>query len=310
MAKKRILTLGRCYMELGLPLQRLPAEGEVLQSDGKYGFSGGGSGLLTAIAAARMGADALLCARVGNDVYGNRLRTLMENSGVLTRYVGVDKKNPTSLKVSLVPDGREASAVFYDGAATLLSSENVEEAFVSYPDALVLCGDLPLPLQRTAAEFAGGDYIPVFLKVPLYSSEQALHSLGRLKAAVLGEEEIRSWTGTKPDSVSEYVQAAIKLSSRIQADYFVFAMGQRGTYVTDGKYSEMIAPIPVDPVDLKAVSECFLSTLTARFLLDGDMKAAASYAQAAATLCSAKLGSVGSLPTLELVEELLERMAE
>ncbi len=310
MAKKRILTLGRCYMELGMTLQRLPLEGECVHSDGKYGFSGGGSGLLTAIAASRMGADSLLCARVGNDVYGNRLRALLESNQVSLRHVITDKKLPTSLKVNLMPDGRSASCVFYDAAATALCAENVEEAFVSYPDALVLCGDLPEELQQTAARFALEDEIPVFLNVALSSHPLPLHSLGRLKAAVLGEDQIASYTGMRPDSVSEYVQAAIKLSSRIQSDYFVFRMGRRGTYVTDGKYSEMIAPVPADVLDTGAVAECFLAALSARYLVDGDMKNAASYARAAAALCAAKTGTVGSLPTLALTEELLERMGE
>ena len=58
MVKKRILVLGKAHMELALTSQRLPHEGENLHSRGKYGFSGGGSGLLSAIAAARAEADA------------------------------------------------------------------------------------------------------------------------------------------------------------------------------------------------------------------------------------------------------------
>ena len=309
-AKKRILTLGRCYMELGMTMQALPKEGEQVNSEGRYGFSGGGSGLLSAIGIARMGVDSMLCARVGNDVYGNRLRSLLESSGVSVRHVTVDKKSPTSLKVTLVPELQRHSSVFYDGAAALLSAENVEEAFVSYPDALVLCGDLPFALERTAAEFAQDDDLPVFLKVPMHSPDRPLHSLGRLKAAVLGEEEIASYTGSKPDSVADYLQASIKLSSRIRADYFLFDLGARGTYVTDGKYSDMIAPVPATFVDRNGAPECFLAALSARYLFDGDMKNAASYARAASALCGAKTGTVGSLPTLALVEELLERMGE
>lgn len=308
MAKQRILVLGRSHMELTLTSQRLPREGETLCSDGKYGFSGGGSGLLSAVAVARMDADALLCTRVGTDIYGNRLKKLLENSGVSLRSVLTDKVRPTSLKVLLAPGDQTPSALLYDGAASHWNDEDIEEAFVAYPDALLLCGDLAFEQLKSGAFFAAEDDIPTVLNVPFCREELPLHELGRLRAAVLGEREIYSYTGTVPDSVSEYVKAAIKLSSRIPADYYVFRMDKRGTYVTDGKYSELIAPIPVDVVDRRGVSETFAGVLTASYAVHKDMKTAAIYAQAATVLCSAKAGAVGSIPDRAAVEELLERL--
>ena len=308
MVKKRILVLGRAHMELALTSQRLPHEGENLHSRGKYGFSGGGSGLLSAIAAARAEADALLCARVGSDYYGTRLKKLLETGGVSLRSVLTDKLRPTSLKVMLAPEEQTPSALIYDGAAPFVTDDDIEEAFVAYPDALLLCPDLSFAQMKSATGFAAEDGIPTVLNVPFCREELPLHELGRLRAAVLGEREIYSYTGSVPDSLSEYVKTSIHLSGRIQADYFVFRMEKRGTYVTDGKYSEMIAPIPADKVDRTAVSETFAGVLAARYLADGDMKAAATYAQAAATLCAAKAGAVGSIPELSVVEELLERL--
>lgn len=307
MAKKRLLVLGRSHMELTLPTPRLPEPGQTLLSDGPYGFTGGGKGLISAICAARMDTDCVFCSRVGQDVYGSRLRALLENNGINLRSFLVDKTRPTSLKVRLVY-GEQAGSVVYPGASLVLSDDDIEEAFVSYPDVLLLCGDMSLDIMKTAVSFAADDDVPTVLDVPMRAPQLPLHDLGRLRVAVLGEEQIASYTRLRPDSLNEYVHAAIQLSGQINADYFVFNLPRRGIYVTDGKYSEILAPIPGESVDTTAAAETFVTTLACEMARHNKIKTAAAVAQAAQALCAAKTGSYTSIPDRAAVEEFLQRL--
>ena len=307
MPKNRLLVAGSARMELSMSAQKLPAAGEEMRSEGRYGFSGGGKGLLCAVSAAKLGMDTVYLGKVGVDFYGNRLRQLLEQNGVVTRCVKTDKLNPTSLKV-IFSDGKYSRSVVYPGAADLIGDGDVEDAFVSYPDCLLICADLPYQVMKLCAAHAKRNSVPVILEVPNKAEFCPIHELGRLKAAVIGEREIESYVGSRPDSVPDYVRASIRLSSQIDADYFVFRLGARGAYVTDGKYSELVAPIAHEAVDLSAAPEVFCATLSAGFVGSGDMKRSAAAANAAYTLCASKPGSVTSIPDADMLEEYVSRI--
>lgn len=305
MVKKRMLILGNAYMELTLTMDQMPKAGESTVSDGKYGFNGGGLAIVTAIAASALGIDAIPCATVGNDVYGNKLKALLDKNEISLRGMITHKTSPTALKVNLMSGASSPRSILYP--APPLRSGDIEEAFVSYPDGLMLCADAdPLTMEKASA-FAKSDGVDVFLQVPKADPESALHTLGRLKAAILGEEEIYSHISCRPDSLKDYVQCSIKLSSRINSDYFVFNLGTRGVYVTDGKYSELVAPFPAQPVDTRASGECFFAALCASYSQTKDMKQAAVRACAAQALCASKPGGITSIPDLYSLEEYLER---
>ncbi len=306
MPKNRLLVAGSCRMELSMTMPRLPDAGSELVSDGKYGFSGGGRGLLSAICAAKLGVDTLFLGRVGNDFYGSRLRQLLEGAGVDVRHLSVDKLLPTALKVNF-GDGSGTRGVLYPGAGEALKAEDAEAAFVSYPDAVLISSDLPYPMMKHCASFAAAEKSAVILDVPALSERAPLHELGRLTAAVIGEREIASFVGFRPDSLSDYVKAAIRLSAKIDSGYFIFRLGARGAYVTDGKYSEMITPLPGEPADLSAAEETFCATFAAGFINGGDPKRSAFAAHAAAMLCASKPGSVSSIPDSDMLEEYLKR---
>ena len=306
MPKNRLLVAGGCRMELSMTMSGLPEAGGELVSDGKYGFSGGGRGLLGAICAAKLGVDTLFFGKVGNDFYGARLRQLLESNRVDVRHLNVDKLLPTALKVNL-RDGAGTRGVLYPGASDALKAEEAESAFVTYPDAVLICADLAYPMMKSCASFASAENASVILDVPALSEHGPLHELGRLTAAVVGERELASYVGFRPDSLTDYVKAAIRLSARIDSSYFVFRLGARGAYVTDGKYSEMITPLPGDPVDVSAAEETFCATFCAAFINGGDPKRSAFAAHAAASLCASKPGSVSSIPDSDMLDEFLKR---
>jgi len=82
-------------------------------------------------------------------------------------------------------------------------------------------------------------------------------------------------------------------------------LGERGCFVYDGKYCDLISPYDVNVVDTTAAGDVFTAALTAEYLRTGDILGSAKFANAAGALAVSKLGAVNSVPTLEEVKKLM-----
>ena len=78
----RILVTGSSNIDFVLKTSYVPAAGETLVTDGSYGFVPGGKGANAAVAAAKLGGQSILCSRVGDDAYGDRLLQILSENGV------------------------------------------------------------------------------------------------------------------------------------------------------------------------------------------------------------------------------------
>lgn len=87
MSTADILVVGSANMDLVAFADRLPAPGETLLGGAFQSFAGGKGGN-QAVAAARAGGKVAFLGRIGNDLFGARLRGGLEEDGVDTRLLG------------------------------------------------------------------------------------------------------------------------------------------------------------------------------------------------------------------------------
>jgi len=87
MSTPDILVVGSANMDLVAFADRLPAPGETLLGGAFQSFAGGKGGN-QAVAAARAGGKVAFLGRIGNDLFGARLRGGLEEDGVDTRLLG------------------------------------------------------------------------------------------------------------------------------------------------------------------------------------------------------------------------------
>ena len=87
MSTPDILVVGSANMDLVAFADRLPLPGETLLGGAFQSFAGGKGGN-QAVAAARAGGKVAFLGRVGNDLFGARLRGGLEEDGVDTRLLG------------------------------------------------------------------------------------------------------------------------------------------------------------------------------------------------------------------------------
>lgn len=305
MCAKRILTVGSTNIDFVLTTPYLPDPGETLRSGGEYSFMPGGKGANAAAAAAAFGADSVFCTRVGDDAYGDRMLRALEERGINTKYVRVDRHEQTGLAVITVEKDGTNRIIVYPGANDKINLGDLEAAFTCYPDAVLVQFEINRDTVISAARLAADESIPLIVDAGPATPDFPLEKLERVEILTPNETETEILTGIRPNSLENCLRASMALCSRVPTKYVVLKLGGRGCYVYDGKYCDIISPFDTNVVDTTAAGDIFTAALAAEYLRSGDIIASARFANAAGALAVSKRGSMNSVPALAQVNELL-----
>ncbi len=296
--KPRILVVGSSNIDFVCRMERVPMQGETMISEGTYAFVPGGKGANTAVAAARLGGDVVFCTRLGDDSYGEQLTQKYGSEGIDTRFVTLDRGTKTGLAVITVEEDGHNRIVVYPGANMKLSENDVEEAFTTYPDALVMQLEMDYDAAIYASKLAREKGTKVFLDAGAVKTDFPLERMGRLEVLSPNENETRILTGINPTSSANCLKACVELMNRIECKYVVLKLGDRGCYVYDGTHCNHVAPIEVkDVVDTTAAGDAFTAALAVKYMENGgNIIDACQFANKVGAYVVGKAGAMTSLP--------------
>ena len=296
MSAPRILCIGSANMDLVMKMERVPERGETLITGRNYEFIPGGKGANTAVAAARLGADTFFCTRLGNDSNGTVLKNVYMEEGISQRFIKTDRDNPTGMAGIFLESDGSNRIVVYPGA-----NNTLEDAFLSYPDALLMQFEIPESTIIKACRMAQKNGVKVFIDAGPARSDFPLKDLGKLEIFSPNETETLAYTGIYPDTMSNVVSATVKLSVLANAKYFVLKLGNRGAYIYDGVNADIIPSYEVDAVDTTAAGDAFTAALTYEYTKTSDIIHSIKFANAVGALTVTKMGASSSLPTYDEV---------
>ena len=302
---KRILVAGCSNINFTVNTPYIPAPNETMVSNKGYSFAPGGRGANTAVALAMFENEVILCSRVGDDSYGDKLLQLFAQSKVDTRFVKVDRLEQTGMEVILSERNGNFRKIAFNGANGKISDSDIENAFECCPDAIITQLDLRSEAVIAAAHSAAYDAIPLFVDAGALKKNFPLEKLEKIAVLSPNEDETEILTGIRPDNLQNCLRASIALCNRADIGFVVLKLGSRGCYVYDGKYCDLISPLEVEVVDKTAAGDVFTAALASEFLRTNDMIAAAKFANAAAALSVMKKGGIASFPTLDDIRDAL-----
>ncbi|MBO5789439.1 MAG: hypothetical protein J6R42_05790 [Clostridia bacterium] len=280
-----VLTVGAAAMRLRLPYTLLPEENGYAITDTPPRITYGGAGTEQALALSALGARSLLCCCVGDDNTGYQLRRYLERCRVDIRFVYETPNSATSVMTSLVKSGEEPRVLLYSGNAGAPSSEQLQDAFLSLPDVVCLRGEMPFRTTLTAAALAAREQIPIFLDASSIRGDFDAVALPALEVLSLSDTAAEALTGICPGGTDSCVKAALALSAKIKAKYYVFRLGARGCFLYDGKIPYHISPCRTKATDFSFAGDVFAAALVMAYA-DGDqnIRSACEYANAAMAL--------------------------
>ena len=303
--KKRVLVVSSANMDFVMRVGKLPEAGQTLIERRSYDYVPGGKGANAAVALARLGADSVFCARLGSDSHAKKLVSLYEDSGIDTRFIINDRNVPTGLASIIVEENGNNRIVVYPGANANLTAEDVEDAITCIPDAVFLQFEIPTDAVVAATQFAKQRGIPVFIDAGPARRNYPLDRLGPLEVISPNETETYALTGIMPQTMNDCLRAASILMQKVQTKYVVIKLGDRGAYIHDGKYSEVVISHEVEVVDTTAAGDAFTAAMTLEYLKSGNIVRAVKYANAVGALVVGKAGASSSLPTAAQVEAFI-----
>ncbi len=302
MKQQRILVVSSANIDFVQRMRRVPYSGEtVAETEFGYSYIPGGKGANSAIAFARFGADCVFSCKLGKDANGKRLISIYQQEGIDTRYILEDDEIPTGLASILVEENGKNRIIVYPGANMTLSAADIEESFTCYPDAVYCQLEIPDEAVIETARRANAAGIPFFVDAGPARLDFPLAKLGRVEIFSPNETETRIFTGIAPTSDENCLRAAIKLSTMVDAKYIVIKLGDRGSFIYDGKeyYTVPCENVPV--VDTTAAGDVFTAVMVYVYLQNHNIVSAVKYATCAAALSVMKEGASTSIPTREEV---------
>ncbi len=301
--KKRILVVGSANMDFVSNTERLPLAGETIISKLNYKLVPGGKGANTAVAAARLGADCVFCAKLGRDSYGELLYDFYKNEGIDVRHVYKSAEYPTGLASITVEENGNNRIIVYPGANLHIEEEEAEAAVITYPDAAIMQLEIDYERVVQTAGLCNARNIPVVIDAGPADKSLDLSRLGKIEIFTPNETETEIFTGINPTTYEKCIQAAIAIRNTVEAKYVVLKLGAKGCFVYDGKYANIAEAYKINAVDTTAAGDSFTAALTLEYLRNGkNILEAARYANAVGALVASKAGASPSIPDERQVE--------
>ena len=309
MKQPRILVIGTAGIELVADTSCIPALNATQIENEGYCYLPGGVGALSANCINSLGAESVLCAKLGNDTHGAKLSSIYEAHGINTRFVTTDKVQRTALDIIINEENRGRRTISYKGASAKISNGDIEDALTCYPDAAILHFDLSQEtIIYTTKALLECETPPVtVIDASRYIKNFAFEQLSHFDIFICNEEQATDYTGIKTNTLDNCLKVCLALSARIPAKYFIIKLGDRGVYLYNGIYYKLISEYNVEVEDDLGASDVFTAALCVEYLRSYDIDRACEFANIAAAYTRSKKGYFYAVPTDSELREFIIR---
>jgi sugar/nucleoside kinase (ribokinase family) len=307
-----VLCAGIVVVDLFVPpLASLPAAGE-LRVSGDFLLAPGGCAANTAIVLSRLGVDAIVAGKVGNDVFGDFLEEDLRRRDIDTRGLGRSSALGTSKTVALTVIGEDRRFVHTLGANADFGAADIDPSLVTSAKAFYVGGYFVLPGldgrrlgDLYASARAAGVLTVLDVVVPSgvegISLELLADVLPYVDLFVPNEDEARALTGeTDPDNQARRLREA-------GAAAVVMTMGPEGALLVDDERSLRVQAPKVEVVDASGAGDAFSAGLIAGRLEGWETERTLGFASVLGASACTKLGCTDGVFDRQEAERFLAR---
>ncbi|MGV8981477.1 carbohydrate kinase family protein [Clostridium sp.] len=284
----------------------------------------GGAPANVSAAISKLGGQAYFAGKVGNDNFGIFLKETLEEVGVDTSMLILDKNSKTTLAfVSLNKDG-ERDFIFNRGADELLTLDELDidklKSFkiIHFGSATALLGGPSKETYLKAMELAFENeafisFDPNY-RIDLWKnrlsdfieiSKQCLKYSDFVKVS---DEEIKIISG------KENIDEGVKFLHSLGAKVVAVTLGNAGTLISTNEGSSIINSIKIKCIDSTGAGDAFVGAFLYKlsqlknpklFMNNPDtIKDIILFSNKVGAITCTKLGAIASLPTLEEIQML------
>ncbi|MCW3051036.1 MAG: rbsK [Chthonomonadales bacterium] len=299
-----LVVIGSANMDLVVRSAHIAAPGETVLGEA-FRQIPGGKGANQAVAAARLGAAVTFVGRVGNDLFGEALRSGMQADSIDTTYLQTDPTEPTGVALIGVDAQGQNAITVASGANFQVSAQDIDQALpiIRRASAILLQLEIPRETVLYATQQAHDAGIPVILNPAPASLTDPLPDslLAQIDVLTPNEYEASALLGLEYQPESDWAAIAnLLLTKGVKA--VVITLGEDGCLVADSTGSQHIPAIAVNAVDTTAAGDCFTGALSVALAEGRSLEEAAQFAAQAAAISVTRSGAQPSLPTRSEVD--------
>jgi ribokinase len=294
MKSKKIIVIGSANTDMVVKSKKLPLPGETILG-GTFLMNAGGKGANQAVAAARLGGNVMLVAKVGNDIFGKQTIAGLKKENINTDHVFVDEELPSGTALIMVNEEGENCIVVAPGANARLLPADISQV-KSMADAAIILAQLEIPLEtiEAAARMAKSNQQKLIIN-PAPARPLSDELLNGLFLITPNETEASLLTGIKVVDAKTASQAAEVLLNR-GVQNIIITLGKQGAYFQNKNLKFKVDAPDVRAIDTTAAGDTFSGALTVAITENMDWKEAVQFAVRAASISVTRMGAQASVP--------------
>jgi ribokinase len=293
----RIAVIGSANTDLTTFTDVFPRPGETLFGKAfEMGF--GGKGANQAVAARLCGAEVVMVAKVGKDLFGQATIDNFASFGIDTRHVQIVADAPTGVAPIFVEPNGQNRIIVVKGANDRLTPADVDAAAadLAHVDAIILQFEIPLETVYHAIRFARAHRHPLHRQSGAGGSRRPGHN----SPPRIFSFRMRPKPSKSPDCRCIRRADAVACAARPARKRFSTSGDYLGrAWFPAGRYRgapEHVPPFSVTSVDSSGAGDAFIGSLAA-FLAEGlPEPQALARANLYAALSTTKVGTQKSFP--------------
>ncbi len=263
----RIAVVGSANTDLTTFTELFPRPGETLFGK-SFDLGFGGKGANQAVAARLCGAEVLMVARVGSDLFGEATIRNFASFGIDTTHVRIIDGVSTGVAPIFVEPSGQNRIIVVKGANDRLLPADVDAAAeqLRRVDTIILQFEIPLETIYYTVRFARANKIRCIVN-PAPALPAQLANLTAADYFIPNETEAELITGQAVRTPEEAAACAAGLLGK-GFQRVVLTLGARGALLASAAGSTHVPAFPVTAVDTSGAGDAFIGSL-AVFLAEG-----------------------------------------
>ena len=296
----RIAVIGSCMVDLVTNVERMPERGETLAAP-SFAMGFGGKGANQAVAAARLGADVMMVARVGDDAFGADTLRNFSAVGIDARHVKQVAGVSSGVAPIFVEPSGENRILIVRGANDRLLPADLDRAEADLRGCALILLQLENPLQTVYHAIAWGaaNGVEVLLNPAPATRDLDLSRIASLAFFVPNQTELAILTGMPTDTPAQ-AEAAARILTRAGIRRVIVTLGAHGALlVAPDAPAHHVAPVRVQPRDTTGAGDAFIGAFAQHYVGARDVPAALDWASLYAADSITRPGTQTAFATAE-----------
>ena len=289
-----LLIIGKPAMNVYMPLQEYPQEGDVFTITGKN-ESLGGVAAVSACLFAKWGIKPHFTGVLGNDAYGEKIRNTFSEYKVETRHLETNFEKGTAVNYIIlnVKNGNVTKIRYND--------PNVELTKYKYdfqPEWAIMDG------SDTAGAMAliNNDSKVNIVFYARIADQNTITLAKRCKYIVATQTFVEGITKTKVDiegTTEDYVNLYQKLVDTSGSNNYVVLLNNKKILYSEDNKVKMLPEMKINHADVSSFDAVFTGAYTYALINNLSLDEAVKFANTAAAISLSKIGEEPAIPTLD-----------